>query len=143
MLSERRICSDGLWDEANNLTVAQRGITASPVSVEWNGRNEFLIDCSVYPGSSGSPVHLFSPSGTRLSVEHRLISTNQVMLLGVVKSVFVHTVSGEVEVSPAPTASGEWGIVIPNDIGLCTRSDKLLCFERNFREVMTGKGPGG
>ena len=47
---------DGLWDEANNLPVARRGITASPVSVGWNGRNEFLIDCSVYPGSSGSPV---------------------------------------------------------------------------------------
>ena len=84
-----------------------------------------MIDCSVYPGSSGSPVYLFSPSGTRLSVEHRLIPTNQVMLLGVVKSVFVHKVGGEVEVSPAPTATGEWGIAIPNDLGLCTRADEL------------------
>ena len=133
---------DGLWDQANNLPVARRGITATPVSVEWNGRNEFLIDCSVYPGSSGSPVYLFSPSGTRLSVEHRLIPTNQVMLLGVVKSVFVHTVGGEVEVSPAPTASGEWRIAIPNDLGLCTRADELLYFERHFRKVMAGKGLG-
>ena len=133
---------DGLWDQANNLPVARRGITATSVSVGWNGKNEFLIDCSVYPGSSGSPVYLFSPSGTRLSVEHRLIPTNQVMLLGVVKSVFVHTVGGEVEVSPAPTASVELGIAIPNDLGLCTRADELLYFERHFREVMAGNGSG-
>ena len=134
---------NGLWDETNNLPITRRGITASPVSVGWNGRNEFLIDCSVYPGSSGSPIYLFSPSGTRLSVEHRLIPTNQVMLLGVVKSVFVHTVGGEVQVSPAPTASEERGIPIPNDLGLCTRADELLYFETHFRDVMERKGPGG
>lgn len=134
---------NGLWDETNNLPIARRGITASPVSVGWNGRNEFLIDCSVYPGSSGSPIYLFSPSGTRLSVEHRLIPTNQVMLLGMVKSVFVHMVGGEVQVSPAPTASEERGIPIPNDLGLCTRADELLYFERHFRDVMERKEPGG
>ena len=30
-------------------------------------------------------------------MEHRLISTNQVVLLGVVKSVFIHIVRGEVQ----------------------------------------------
>lgn len=134
---------DGLWDQANNLPVARRGITATPVSVGWNGRNEFLIDCSVYPGSSGSPVYLFSPSGTRLSVEHRLIPTKQVMLLGVVRSVFVHTVDGEVKESPVPTVSGEWEVAIPSDLGLCIRADELLYFERHFREVMAGKRSGG
>ncbi len=76
-------------------------------------------------------------------MEHRLIPTNQVMLLGVVKSVFVHTVGGEVQVSPAPTASEERGIPIPNDLGLCTRADELLYFETHFRDVMERKGPGG
>ncbi len=110
---------NGLWDQKNNLPIARRGITASPVSVNWNGRNEFLIDCSVYPGSSGSPIYLFSPSGTRLSTEHRLISTNQVLLLGVVKSVFIHTVRGEAQFRPAPTGSGQQDVPIPNDLGLC------------------------
>ena len=123
---------NGLWDETNNLPITRRGITASPVSVGWNGRNEFLIDCSVYPGSSGSPIYLFSPSGTRLSVEHRLIPTNQVMLLGVVKSVFVHTVGGEVQVSPAPTASEEAGNPHSERLGSVHESGRAALLRNAF-----------
>ena len=133
---------NGLWDRKNNLPIARRGVTASPVSVDWNGRNEFLIDCAVYPGSSGSPIYLFSPSGTRLTTEHRLIPTNQVMLLGVVKSVFMHTVRGDVQLRPAPTGDGDGDVPIPNDLGLCTRADELLYFETHFRE-RTGRMRGG
>lgn len=127
---------NGLWDTKNNLPIARRGITASPVSVDWNGRNEFLIDCSVYPGSSGSPIYLFSPSGTRLSADHKLIPTNQVVLLGVVKSVFIHNVRGELQSRPAPTDSKAKEIRIPNDLGLCTRADELLYFEKHFKDAM-------
>ena len=127
---------NGLWDTKNNLPIARRGITASPVSVDWNGRNEFLIDCSVYPGSSGSPIYLFSPSGTRLSPEHKLLPTNQIVLLGVVKSVFLHNVRGEVQTRPAPTISEVKEIPIPNDLGICTRADELLYFEEHFQDVM-------
>lgn len=130
---------NGLWDRMNNLPIARTGITASPVSVDWNGRNEFLIDCSVYPGSSGSPIYLFSPSGTRLSPQHKLIPTNQVMLLGVVKSVFIHTVRGEVQFRPVPTGSEEQEVPIPNDLGLCTRADELLYFEKHFQDAMERK----
>ena len=127
---------NGLWDRKNNIPIARRGITASPVSVDWNGRNEFLIDCAVYPGSSGSPIYLFSPSGTRLTTEHRLVPTNQVMLLGVVKSVFMQTVPGKVQLMPAPTGTDELNVPIPNDLGVCTRADELLYFERHFQEKM-------
>ena len=80
---------DGLWDWASNLPVARKGNTTSSVSVERNGRNELLIDCPVYPGSSGLPVCLFSTSGSRLSVEHRLVPTNQVMLRDVVTAAML------------------------------------------------------
>ncbi len=134
---------NGLWDEKNNLPVARRGITASPVSVDWNGRNEFLIDCSVYPGSSGSPIYLFSPSGTRLSVEQTLIPTNQVILLGIVKSVFIQAVGGEAQFKPAPTVSEVRAISIPNDLGLCSRADDLLYFEKHFEDTMARKASSG
>lgn len=133
---------NGLWDRKNNLPIARRGITASPVAVDWNGRNEFLIDCAVYPGSSGSPIYLFSPSGTRLTTGHRLVPTNEVMLLGVVKSVFMQTVPDDVRVVPAPTGTEERNLSMPNDLGLCTRADELLWFEEHFLEKMERDGTG-
>ncbi len=130
---------NGLWDRKNNLPIARRGITASPVAVDWNGRNEFLIDCAVYPGSSGSPIYLFSPSGTRLTTGHRLVPTNEVMLLGVVKSVFMQTVPGDVRMVPVPTGTEKQNLAMPNDLGLCTRADELLWFEEHFLKKM-GRG---
>ena len=46
----------GIFDEANNLPVIRRGITASRIGLRYNERPEFLIDCACFPGSSGSPV---------------------------------------------------------------------------------------
>lgn len=51
---------DGLWDEAHALPIARRGITASFINQDYNGRPCFLIDASVFSGSSGSPVFLLS-----------------------------------------------------------------------------------
>ncbi len=50
----------GLWDEKNFLPIFRKGITASPITVDFNGEKQFLIDASVYEGSSGSPVFLFN-----------------------------------------------------------------------------------
>lgn len=46
----------GLWDEKNLLPIARKGITATPYYIDFNGEPKFLIDASVFPGSSGSPV---------------------------------------------------------------------------------------
>ena len=126
---------NGLWDRKNNLPVARTGITASPPGVDWNGRKEFLIDCAVFPGSSGSPVYLFSPSGTRLSADHKVVTTDRVLLLGIIKSVFLHDIRGNLRSVEVPTTvSDGFDVQIPNDLGLCTRSDQLMYFEEHFRQ---------
>lgn len=51
---------NGLWDEANNLPIVRKGITATPVGSDYCGKKEFLIDSACYPGSSGFPVLLFN-----------------------------------------------------------------------------------
>ena len=136
---------NGLWDRKNNLPVARTGITATPPGVDWNGRKEFLIDCAVYPGSSGSPVYLFSPSGTRLSVGHTVVTTDRVILLGIVKSVFLHNIRGNLKSVAVPTTANDgFDVRIPNDLGLCTRSDQLMYFEEHFRqEIEIGERDGG
>lgn len=49
-----------LYDIRHGLPVVRRGITATPVWNDFNGKPTFLIDAAVFPGSSGSPVFLFN-----------------------------------------------------------------------------------
>ena len=47
---------NGIIDKAHNIPVFRRGITATPAYIDFNNTKEFLIDASIFPGSSGSPV---------------------------------------------------------------------------------------
>ena len=50
----------GLWDKTRNLPLFRHGITSSHAMLDYNGESKFLIDCSIFPGSSGSPVFLYN-----------------------------------------------------------------------------------
>lgn len=45
-----------IYDRVNNLPVTRSGSIASPLNTNWNGRDEFLTDITVFKGSSGSPI---------------------------------------------------------------------------------------
>lgn len=51
---------NGLYDTASYLPIIRQGTTASPIHLHWNGKPQFLVDASVFPGSSGSPVFALS-----------------------------------------------------------------------------------
>ncbi len=50
----------GLYDAENYSPIVRRGITATPIWNNFQGRTTFLIDAGVFPGSSGSPVFVFN-----------------------------------------------------------------------------------
>jgi hypothetical protein len=56
-------CPNGLSDEANNLPIVRRGITATSLGKLYNGKPEFMVDMACFPGSSGSPVFLHDRAG--------------------------------------------------------------------------------
>lgn len=66
----------GIQDNVNKLPIIRNGITATPIWNDFNGKNEFLVDAGVYPGSSGSPVFLYNHgsyvTGNTLNVGSRL-----------------------------------------------------------------------
>jgi len=49
---------EGRFDITNNLPILRTGSIASHPSVDFNGKQQFLIDSNVFKGSSGSPVFL-------------------------------------------------------------------------------------
>ncbi|TFD74495.1 hypothetical protein E3T48_13320 [Cryobacterium fucosi] len=49
---------NGLYDSASLLPIVRQGYAATAMNVDYEGKPTFLIDASVFPGSSGSPVFL-------------------------------------------------------------------------------------
>jgi hypothetical protein len=91
-----------IYDRRNLLPVVRRGITATPVSIDFEGKPAFLIDASIFPGSSGSPVFLcnigsYSPKGKGL------IAGSRIFFLGIVASVFTRKDLNTIELIEIPT----------------------------------------
>ena len=96
---------NGIWDSSNLLPVARQGITASPMAVDFEGAPKFLIDASVFGGSSGSPVFLFNQGLYPTRTRGTLIGS-RLVFVGVVAAVFFRTSFSEVVEAPIPTAMG-------------------------------------
>ncbi len=50
---------NGLYDDHNNLPIIRRGQSATHLQADYKDLPSFLIDASVFQGSSGSPVFVF------------------------------------------------------------------------------------
>jgi hypothetical protein len=51
---------NALWDKVNGIPFFKKRMTATHPYINYNGREEFVMNMSVYPGSSGSPVFLLT-----------------------------------------------------------------------------------
>ena len=104
----------GQWDKTRNLPLFRRGITASAAILDYNGEPKFLIDCAIYPGSSGSPVFLCNFPAYIDDGAVRFGERSA--LLGVVSSVLVYNVDGTIEEVDIPaTESNVVKSRTPND----------------------------
>jgi hypothetical protein len=120
---------DGISDTVNNIPVFRRGVTATPVYLDFRGEPVFLLDAAIFPGSSGSPVFLYN-QGAWSDRQGHLQLGSRTALLGIVFGVFNHAADGKIVVQPAPTQlSQKVQSLIPNNLGVCIRASKLLDFE--------------
>ena len=93
----------GIYDRVNNLPITRRGSTATPPSVDYEGKPIFLIDASVFQGSSGSPVLIYD-NGSWLSRDGGLMSGQRLFLLGVLGAVFYRETDGTLTFEEIPAA---------------------------------------
>ena len=86
---------NGMFDQKHYLPIFRRGYVATAPDLDFNGRPVFLIDASVFPGSSGSPV---------FTVGDSLIGgTPALKLLGIVAAVYTQPAEGRISWRPVPT----------------------------------------
>lgn len=109
---------NGIWDEVNNLPIFRTGTLATSPTVDYKGIKEFLIDCAIYPGSSGSPVL----SVKQLFHKETFEPFTSVELLGVVYATYQHTAQGDLLFKNIPT---NINTPIPNHLGLVLNSTRI------------------
>ena len=92
----------GIWDTKNLLPVVRNGITASPITIDFRGEPQFLVDASIFPGSSGSPVFLYNP-GIYADKSGGTVVGTRLYFLGVIASVFFQEDVNEIRIRSIPT----------------------------------------
>lgn len=108
----------GIFDRHNHLPVARTGVTATPISVDYEGVPAFLIDASVFPGSSGSPVFIVN-RGSYTQPGGGVVVGSRVMFVGILAAVHVRQVEGRMKELPT-----RLGVEIdePIDLGIVFKS---------------------
>jgi hypothetical protein len=90
---------NGLYDRANHTPIVRQGITATPIELDWNGSPAFLVDASVFPGSSGSPVFLLQHGMYRTGDGLIIGGPPRLFFLGIVAAVMIQRDTGQVMVA--------------------------------------------
>jgi hypothetical protein len=127
---------NGIWDKINNRPIVRKGITATHPRLDYNGKQEFMIDAACFPGSSGSPVFLFN-LGSYASRDGGTVIGSRIALLGVLYAGPQHTATGEVKIIDVPTQQRSFAFsLIPNNLGIVIKSKKLGDFDPILEEFL-------
>lgn len=116
----------GIWDTINGLPIIRKGITATPYYVNFEGKSNFLIDASVFNGSSGSPVFMYY-SGSYSDKNGELYAGNMLKFLGIIARSYYRSEEGKMIIKDIPTK--ETQIPVANqmiDLGVVFNSTMVL-----------------
>jgi hypothetical protein len=122
---------NGLWDEVNGIPFFKKGMTATHPFINYKGREAFVIDMSVYPGSSGSPVFLLTNDFYAKSRTFHG-GDDHARLLGIAYKHFKFNAKLKSFESQNPYVSDQ---VPPIDMGLAIRSTKLHDFDTELADL--------
>lgn len=123
---------NGISDLKNNFPIFRKGITATHPGVDFNGQPEFLVDMTIIPGSSGSPVFLINDSGFRDKLGNINIGATRFYLLGINKAVFTANAEGKIVEIPAPTELKVYSQIGIN-LGIIISAKELRYFEGEIK----------
>lgn len=131
-------CPNGISDEFNNLPIARRGITASPLSRRYNGRDEFLVDMACFPGSSGSPVFIYDRNGyLDRRTNNYNIGKQRIVFVGILFAGPQITNSGQIILGQSPRVM----VAAMMHLGNVIRSSAVRVIDAEFRRHFYGMQP--
>ena len=117
----------GLADEVNDLPIVRNGLTATPVFLDYQGKQRFLLDIPIYPGSSGSPICLLN-QGSYATKKGGIVLGSRFYLLGIAVQSNNYTAIG-VTVAKDSIPSLEVKTELPYEVAVVIKAKKLFDFK--------------
>jgi hypothetical protein len=117
----------GLWDEVNYLSFFRKGITVTNPGINYKGKDEFVLQNAIYPGSSGSPVFRLTQDFYTKSRRFEP-GPDSVRLLGVAYKHLLMVANGKI-ISEADLRQHKVSSKVLIDLGIAIRSTRLRDFE--------------
>jgi hypothetical protein len=128
---------EGFWDSTNNLPVVRKGLTATPINLNYNQKPEFLLDVPIFAGSSGSPVVLYN-QGSYSTKKGGIVVGTRIFLLGInVQSVNAPQ-EGELLLPPGNPRI-QTSTQLPINIAIVIKSEELLKFKPIIQQLLIQK----
>ena len=124
---------NGLWDTYNLQPIFRRGTLATRPCLDYMGQREFLVDMPVFPGSSGSPILLFSDGPYFDKASNAMITGRRLHLLGVNKATFTSRLISETTTIGTNTTQRIYSQ--PNDLGIIINASRIREMEKHMFEL--------
>lgn len=119
----------GLMDEYNNKPIIRRGITATHLKKDYQGKKEFLVDMACFPGSSGSPIFILNQ--TMYTTKNNFVVGPRFLFVGVLYGGPQYTATGDVIISNEAIRPVSV-LHIPTNLGIAIKASRILDFEKLF-----------
>lgn len=100
-----------IYDKKHLLPIVRKGITSTPILIDFDGNPIFLIDASVFPGSSGSPVFILNTEGYTTKESGKIVThmgRRRLLFLGILSSAFQREDSAQVEITDSNIMATEF-----------------------------------
>jgi len=120
----------GKRDEYNNTPITRKGITATPFSLNYENKKEFLADIPVYPGSSGSPIVIYNTAYA--DKVGNMYQGLRIVFLGINYATYSRNFEGRIVPKLSYEINTNNIIVntsIPYNLGIIIKSETLLDFK--------------
>lgn len=82
---------DGRRDPVTLTPVVRQAISSTPIGWDWDSKPAFLVDGSVFGGSSGSPVFVFNRGPWKDSEGNTNLGVERLLLVGIVASTHIRS----------------------------------------------------
>lgn len=126
---------NGLWDSKNNLPIVRTGQTATPLKIAFEGREEFLVNIPVIPGSSGSPIIIYNQGS--YSTKNGIVIGTRLYLIGILYAGFTFDAEskGAVKIDKIPIDIITY-TKVPTNIGLAIKSNEILILKNELFKLL-------
>lgn len=122
----------GLYDQKNYTPIIRKGVTATPIYLDYDGERKFLIDATVFPGSSGSPVFIHD-NNIHWSKTDRMPTDSRILFVGIISKHITFDNEGKIIVKDFSSKGEKIPLIYENmHLGVVFKPETILETIKNF-----------